>query len=213
MIDEDTAHKAKEMLGELKENVKLITFTQEHECDSCTQNNDLAEAFSGLSDKIQHEVYDFLLNREMSEKYRIDKIPALAVVSGNRDYGIRFYGIPSGYEFTSLLEAVRMVSTGEHGLSPDTVERVATLRSEMHIQVFVTPTCPYCPRAVVLAHRLALLSEHVRSDMVEAIEFPHLAQKYSVMGVPRSVFNEEDYIEGAVPEKLLVDKIMEVAGR
>jgi glutaredoxin-like protein len=213
MIDNDTAHKAKEMLGELKQKVKLITFTQEHECTYCIQNNDLAEAFSGLSDKISHEIYDFLLDSETSEKYRIDKIPALAVVSEEKDYGIRFYGIPSGYEFTSLLEAVRMVSTGDHGLSPDTVERIASLTKPMHIQVFVTPTCPYCPRAVVLAHRLALLSDHIRSDMVEAIEFPHLTQKYSVMGVPRSVFNEADYIEGAVPEKLLVDKIMEVGGR
>ena len=134
------------------------------------------------------------------------------MVSETQDYGIRFYGIPSGYEFTSLLEAVMLVSTGDHGLTPETVKRIGSLRRDVHIQVFVTPTCPYCPRAVVLAHRLAFLSERIRSDMVEAIEFPHLAQKFSVMGVPKSVLNDSDSIEGAVPEKLFVDKIVEIAG-
>ncbi|KPJ87333.1 MAG: glutaredoxin [Spirochaetes bacterium DG_61] len=210
MIDQSTANKAREMLGELEEKVKLITFTQEIECTYCRQNNDLARDFSDLSDKIIHEVYDFQKDREMVDRYHIDKIPALAVVSETKDYGIRFYGIPSGYEFTSLVEAVRLISTGDHGLSSETVDRVSSLKKDVHIQVFVTPTCPYCPRAVVTAHKLALVSEHIRSDMVEAIEFPHLTQKFNVMGVPRSVFNDRDYIEGAVPEKLFVDKIVEI---
>ena len=213
MIDERTASKAKELLGELKEKVKLITFTQEFECMYCQQNNDLARALSGLSDKLIYEAYDLVKDKEMSDKYRIDKIPALAVVSEKKDFGIRFFGIPSGYEFTSLLEAVRIVSTHDHGLSQDTVEKISSINKDVHLQVFVTPTCPYCPRSVILAHKLSLVSDRIRGDMVEAMEFPHLAQKYSVMGVPRTVFNEGDYIEGAVPEKIFVDKLIEVVKR
>jgi len=93
------------------------------------------------------------------------------------------------------------------------VKKLEEIDRDVHIQVFVTPTCPYCPRSVVLAHKLALASEHIRADMVEAMEFPHLANRYSVMGVPRSVFNEKDFIEGAVPEPLYVDKIMEIVNR
>jgi predicted DsbA family dithiol-disulfide isomerase len=86
------------------------------------------------------------------------------------------------------------------------------LKAPIHIQVYVTPTCPYCPRAVVLAHKLALLSENVRADMIEAIEFPHLANKHAVMGVPKSVINETYYVEGAVPEKSFVDKLLKALG-
>ena len=212
MIDEKTVQKGKELLGKLKETVKLITFTQENECLYCQQNRDLAEAVSGLSDRILYEVYDFVSDKKISDKYGIDKIPAIAVISENKDNGIRFFGIPSGYEFTSLLEAVRIVSTNEHGLSPETVEKLSSINKDVHIQVFVTPTCPYCPRAVILARKLAVISDYIRSDMVESIEFPHLANKYNVMGVPRIIFNERDYIEGAVPEKIFVDKVLEVVG-
>jgi len=76
--------------------------------------------------------------------------------------------------------------------------------------VYVTPTCPYCPRAVLLAHKLALASDLVTADMVEATEFPHLANKYHVYGVPRTVINEVIHIEGAVPEGALLPQLMTV---
>ena len=65
----------------------------------------------------------------------------------------------------------------------------------------------------MLAHKLAVASDHIRSDVVEASEFPHLVTRYNVMGVPRSIFNEKDFIEGAVPEKIFVDKIVEIQNR
>ena len=208
MLDKNTAQKTKELLGELGGRVKLIVFTQETECMFCAQNKELAQDMAGLSDKIAVEVYDFLKDERAVKRYGIDKIPALAVTGENADYGIRFFGIPSGYEFISLIEAIKLVSSGEHGLSEDTVRKVSAVKTPVHIQVYVTPTCPYCPRAVVLAHKLALLSENVRADMIEAIEFPHLANKHAVMGVPKSVINESYFVEGAVPEKAFVDKIL-----
>jgi alkyl hydroperoxide reductase subunit AhpF len=77
------------------------------------------------------------------------------------------------------------------------------------MQVFVTPTCPYCPQAVVLAHKMAAASPLVRADMVEAQEFPHLATKYQVMGVPRTVINETTHVEGAAPESMVLGKLRE----
>ncbi len=213
MIDRETAKKGKQFLGKLIKSVKLITFTQETECSFCIQNRELMKDVSELSDKIVFEVYDFVSERDIVEKYGIDKIPATAVVTDSQDFGIRFFGIPSGYEFTSLLEAIKTVSTGDHDLSTETVEKLAHLKKDVHIQVFVTPTCPYCSRSVILAHKLAVASEHVRGEMIEALEFPYLANKYNVMGVPRSIFNEKDFIEGAVPEKVYVDKIVEVVNR
>ncbi len=196
--------------------VKLVVFTQEVECQYCRETRQIAEELAELSDKLSVEVYDFLADQASVQAYRVDKIPAIAIVRGGerpKDYGIRYYGIPSGYEFSSLVEDILMVSSGESGLSQETKEAIAGIRVPVHIQVFVTPTCPYCPRAVRLAHQLALESDWITADMVEAIEFPHLAYKYEVMGVPRTVINETYHIEGAVPEHMLVERLLQaVAG-
>jgi len=140
----------------------------------------------------------------------VDKIPAI-VVKGERDYGVRFYGVPAGYEFSSLLEAIKAVSPGESGLAPETKEALRGLEAPLHLQVFVTLTCPYCPRAVQLAQRMAIESEMVRADMVEASEFPHLAHKYNVFAVPKTVLNEELSFEGALPESLFLEELMKAA--
>lgn len=63
---------------------------------------------------------------------------------------------------------------------------------------------------MVLAHNLALASEHIQADMVEASEFPHLANKYQVYGVPRTVINEVIHLEGAYPEEMLLPELMQV---
>jgi glutaredoxin-like protein len=210
MIDKEIIKKGKELLGELINPVKLVTFTQDIECELCHQNVELVTDMSKIDKKIGYELFDFQKDSDQKEHYGIDKIPAIALVDEKKDYGIRFYGIPSGYEFVSLIEAIRTVSTGEHRLNAETQKRIKAIDKAVHIQVFVTPTCPYCPQAVALAHRLAYYNDAVRSDMVEVMEFPHLANKYGVMGVPRSVINEDHFIEGAVPEKVFVDKILEV---
>lgn len=193
--------------------VNLVVFTQEIECDYCNDTRSLVEELGGLSEKLKVQVYDFVSDQEEVKKYGIDKIPALAVTGPkNRDYGIRFYGIPGGYEFTSLLEAVEMVSRGEAEISPGTREFLDSLDQDLHFQVFVTPTCPYCPRAVVLAHVLAMASDRVTADMVEVSEFPQLAVKYQVQGVPRTVINETIVQEGAAPEEMLISKLKEELG-
>jgi len=212
--EEDRQHLIKEFEA-LKNPVKLLMFTQELECEYCRETRLIAEEIAELSDSISVEVYNFVTDKEVAEQYGIDKIPAIAILQGGdqpTDYGIRYYGIPSGYEFSSLIEDVMMVSQGESGLSEATKTQVAGLTEPVHIQVFVTPTCPYCTRAVRLAHQLALESDLIRADMVEAIEFPHLSMKYQVQGVPRTVINEMVHIEGAVPEPMLMARFKEAVG-
>ena len=125
-----------------------------------------------------------------------------------KDYSIRLYGVPSGYEFGTLIEDLLMVSRGQLELADHTPEELKRLTEPVRIQAYVTPTCPYCPRAVLLAHRLAMASELITSDMVEASEFPHLANRYQVYGVPRTVVNDVVHVEGAVPETALVSQLM-----
>lgn len=215
LLNEQVQNQVKQAFEKLSGPVKLLVFTQGEggavECDFCAETRQLVEEIAALSDKITLEVRDFVADSALAEQYRIDKIPAIAILGGGaepKDYGIRLYGIPSGYEFSTLIEDILMVSGSDPALQPGTLEELKRLKEPVHIQVFVTPTCPYCPRAVTLAHKLALASDLVTADMVEATEFPHLANKYHVFGVPRTVINEKIHIEGAVPEAMLVQRMM-----
>ncbi len=210
LMDDKTREDVREMLRELTGPVKLLVFTQQFECQFCKETRQIAEEVAELNDLITVEVRDFVADEAYARQLGLDKIPAIAILGANdHDYGIRFYGIPSGYEFISLLEAIRLVSTGELQLSEETLRYLNALEGDLHLQVFVTPTCPYCPRAVMLAHQMAFASARVRADMIEANEFPHLSMRYNVMGVPRTVINEDTFIEGAAPETMLVAKIQE----
>jgi glutaredoxin-like protein len=196
--------------------VKIVLFTQDEsalECEYCTETRQLLEEVSALSNQITLEVYDFVRDAQLAEQYHIDKIPAVAILSDDptpKDYGIRLYGVPAGYEFSSLIEDILMVSQQKSALHVKTLDELKKLTQPVNIQVFVTPTCPYCPRAVVLAHQLAMASEWITASMVEANEFPHLSNKYQVYGVPRTVIEDVIHVEGAVPEATLVGELMRV---
>jgi glutaredoxin-like protein len=210
LLSEQDQQTLRELFDAIQHPVKLVMFTQEFECQFCRETRQISEEVAALSDHIELTVFDLVKDKEQAEAYKVDKIPAIAVLRGGdepRDYGIRYFGIPSGYEFSSLIEDIRMVGSGDSGLAESTRTWLANLDEELHLQVFVTPTCPYCPQAVVLAHKMAMESDLVTADMVEATEFPHLAQKYQVMGVPRTVINETVFQEGAAPEGMMIAKM------
>ena len=141
LLSEEIKKEVQTELQGLEKEVKLIVFTQEIECEYCNENRLLAEEIASLSDKIKVEVYNFTLDKNKVEEYKIDKIPAIAVCDETgKDYGIRFYGIPAGYEFTSLMEAMRIVSSGESGLEEESKKELQKLNKPVHIQVFVTLT-------------------------------------------------------------------------
>jgi glutaredoxin-like protein len=195
-----------EAFKNLKQNVTLKFFTQDMECRFCKETRELLEELQGVSNRVKVEIYDFVKDASLAKELGISRIPAIAVC-GEKDYGIRFYGIPSGYEFASLVAAIRLVANAEVKLSAESKAFLDGLAADVHLQVFVTPTCPYCPPAVILAQQMAFYSPRVKSDMIEATEFPQLSQKYNVYGVPRTVINDKEFIEGAASEKQLIEKI------
>jgi len=173
----------------------------------CKETRQLLEEVASLSDKIDLRIFDFKAEAEKAAARGIDMIPA-TVLAGARDYGIRFFGIPSGYEYTSLLEALIDVSKGTTSLSAKTKEALKTVGRDIHIQVFITPTCVYCSRAVRLAHQFALESPFIQADMIESQEFPKLADRFNVRGVPKTVIDGTHAIEGAVPEDVFLDHVL-----
>jgi glutaredoxin-like protein len=200
----------------LDKNVKLVFFGKKIGCDYCLDTEMILKELASLSDKITFENHNFELERELREKYGVDKVPAIAVVQdsdGEKDFGIRFYGIPSGYEFSSIIESIVTVSTGETNLSDETKRALREIKTPLHIQVFVTPTCPYCPKAVVLAYKFAVESPYIRSDVVESTEFPELADKYGVYAVPKIVINDSIEFEGVLPESYFLQKVFEAISK
>jgi len=139
IIPENDREIIKKELADLSGKVKLINFTQEIECQFCRETKTLLTEISELSDKIGIEIYNFITDSEMTNKYKIDKIPA-TVIMGEDDKGIRFYGIPSGYEFVTLLDTIKMVTAGQSGLGDKSREFLAQLKKPVHLQVFITPT-------------------------------------------------------------------------
>jgi glutaredoxin-like protein len=162
ILDDKVKEEVKKMFKELKNPVTLVVFTQDSlislpglECETCKDNRLLMEEVASLSDKISVEIVDFVKDKQKVEEYKIDKIPA-TVIKGEKDYGIRIYGMPAGYEFPTLLSGIRNVSNASSDLSDESKEAIHKITIPVHIQVFVTLTCPYCASAASLAHRCLL---------------------------------------------------------
>jgi glutaredoxin-like protein len=206
LLSDDVRQQVTQSLAGLTNPVKLVVFTQEMECQFCRENRQLAEEIQVLSPRLSLEVYNFVLDRPQVEKYRIERIPAI-VVEGERDYGIRFYGVPAGYEFASLLEAIKLVSHGNPGFSPLFLSRLESIPVPLNLKVFVTLTCPYCAPQVHLAHRLALARPGITAEMIESAEFPVLANRFQVQAVPRTVVNDQHVLEGAMPDEVFLERL------
>ncbi len=208
-----------EFFSKMANPVKLIVFIGKEHCQYCDQLKQLVSELSELSDKLDYEIVDFDTDegKELAAKYRIDRAPATTVTQDGRDMGVRFFGLPAGHEFSAFLEDIVDVSNTNTDLMPESKDDLSKIERDVRILVFVTPTCPYCPLAVRMAHKFAIENANagkgrILGDMVEAIEYPEWADQYSVMAVPKIVIqvDGEDKVqfEGAYPEKMFMEKLL-----
>jgi alkyl hydroperoxide reductase subunit AhpF len=133
--------------------VRLIFFTQALGCETCRITEQILDEVAPLGDKIELVKKNYAIDRAEAERLGITRIPAVAVVRlqehheetgetllREHDYGIRFYGVPSGYEFMSFIGAILDVSSGDSQLAPESRALVAQITQPTHFQVFTTPT-------------------------------------------------------------------------
>ncbi len=139
MVKEKDREKLTTAFNKMENGVKIVMFTQETECPRCEMTRNVLEEISSLSDKLSLEVYDFVTDTDFVKKYGVDKIPATALV-GDKDYGIRFYGFPAGYEFTALIEDIVDVGKRNPGLSAEAMTELAKVDRPVHIQVIISST-------------------------------------------------------------------------
>lgn len=216
MLSDDIRGQVVEILASMQQPVEVVFFgTQDPTCEYCADTERLLKEIAELSDDISLQSYDLEADAELAQQYGIDKAPGFSIMARDEDqitdYGIRYAGIPAGHEFTSLINDLLIVSQRKSGLSDETRQALTELDQPVHLQVFVTPTCPYCPRSVVLAHQFAFESDMIVAEMVEAMEFPELADRYGVSGVPHTSINfGAGEVIGAAPEAQLLAEIQSV---
>ena len=139
LIGEEDAAEIRKRLVDLSNPVKLIHFTEELNVPYASEAKQLLEELAALSPKLSLEVYNFVLDKQRRSEYGVDKVPA-TIVRNSKDYGIRFYGFPAGYEFAMLLDAILAVSNGDSGLAAETREKLSKIAQPVHLEVLVTPT-------------------------------------------------------------------------
>jgi glutaredoxin-like protein len=203
-----------EAFAEVKEPVQVLFFGSKDNCEYCNDTQQLLEEVTALNDKVELSVYDMQEHQDVASKFNVTNAPGIVIAARDgakvTNLGIQFSGIPSGHEFSTLINDIVIVSKRESGLNEKTREFLKNLDKPLHLQVFVTPTCPYCPRAVLLAHQMAMENpQMIRAEGVEATEFPDLANRFNVRGVPQTVINSgAGTVVGAVPEQNLLAEIM-----
>ncbi len=139
LIQESDAEEIRLRLKGMVDPVKLVHFTQELNLEYGRETRQMLEELVLLSDNLSLEIYNFLLDHEKVAEYGVDKVPATAIRNG-KDFGIRFFGLPAGYEFSAVLDAILAVSKGDSGLQPESREKLAKLSQPLHLEVFSTPT-------------------------------------------------------------------------
>ncbi|OGF15652.1 MAG: hypothetical protein A2W00_01085 [Candidatus Eisenbacteria bacterium RBG_16_71_46] len=147
LLDAKTQSRLRTLFTEIRHPVKLLMFTQAEggalECSMCSETRTLVEELGALSDGLETEIRDLVADADLARLYGIDKLPAIAILAAGspaKDARIRFYGIPSGYEFGSLIETILMVGRQDHGLGAAALEALRRLKTPAHVQVYVTPT-------------------------------------------------------------------------
>jgi glutaredoxin-like protein len=198
-------------LAGLTHDVTLLFFTQTIAApETALIARQVIDEVAELSDRVSVEEANLILDRERSAQFGIDRIPAIVLLRDGADTRMRFLGAPAGYEFSSLVESIILAGTDDSGLTPESKALIAERVTEpMEIKVFVTPTCPHCPRAVTLAHRMAVESPNISATCVEATEFHDLSRQYRVTGVPKTVATGGAEILGALPEEQFVRGLLE----
>ena len=197
---------------EFKEAVTIKLFSQAIGCESCETVEALVEELRSAvgEDKIAYELYSPVIDKEKAEEYGIDRIPTI-VIEGDKDYGIRYIGLPAGLEFSTLVQGILQVSKREPKLAPQTIEQLKNIDIPIELMVFVTTSCGYCPSAAITAYNFALASDYITAKVIDASENPDLAERFQVVGVPKIVINEgtAEFV-GAQPENAFLGYIVSV---
>jgi glutaredoxin-like protein len=197
---------AKFQLTKLSGDVRLRVFAVPDHCVFCNTVEELVGKLSEMSEKIMVLRSGFGPEEPAAKDYGIERHPAI-VIDGKRDYGIRFFGIPMGFQFGVLVEDLVMASTGVTDLSEEVKIKLRSVKSPVNMQVFTLPDCPGSPRMARAAHKFCIENVNITADIIDVLEFRDLAAEKQVLETPKTVINGKVEIQGVVPERDLADLV------
>lgn len=204
---------------ELRRPVKIDLFTQREvdlfipgrpQCPTCKPTREMLQELAALSDLLSLRVHILEEAQEEARRMGIERIPGI-LLRGSDGARLKFYGLPGGMEFPGFVESIVDLSRGESLLSPESQRALRKVKKDITVRVFVTPTCPYCPQMARAAYHLALANPRIHPEVIQAGEFPDLAQRYGVKAVPLTIIDDRVAIPGAVPERGLVEQVVKAA--
>ncbi len=212
-LDEKIQGQVREMLAPIQNPVELVVFT--------TSGIELPGQEVGLQDETLGLLKEVVaLNPNLSLEQRslhsdpeahalgLSYAPTILLrEKGSNRSNIRFLGLPAGYEFGTLMEALLMLGTGDSKLGEKSQADLQKVTAPVRMQAFVTPTCPYCPQAVLATFKMAYHNPNVIAEGVEANEFPTLSRRYNISGVPDTIIsgNTQQRILGGQPDRVFVE--------
>jgi glutaredoxin-like protein len=191
MLPDDFKAEFKTRLPGFKQKVKVLYFTSKTACNACAEGLRFIEELAKISDKLIMVVHDMDEKPELAESCGVDKVPAYVLLAeSGRDYGIRFFGVPSGEAVESFAYALSLIAKAVEITADATLEKIMDVTRPVHMEVFTTPQCPVCAEVIQTAHLIAYINDNIRADMIDTKTFPALAKKYNIQSVPKIVLNE-----------------------
>ncbi|MDX2007883.1 MAG: thioredoxin family protein [Meiothermus sp.] len=221
MLPEQIQQQVREALSELTQEVEVVVFkgglistVGEGEVGLQDEALALLREVAELSDRVTVEERSLLTDPE-AQALGLTHAPTLLFrEKGSSRSNIRFLGLPSGYEFATLIETLVMLGTGRSDLGERSRAELEGLSEPVRMQSFVTPTCPYCPRAVLAAYKLAFHNPQVIAEGVEASEFPRLSGQFRISGVPDTIISgrRQERVLGGQPDRVFLEAVLKASG-
>jgi glutaredoxin-like protein len=144
VLNDQLVKQINEVFEGIQEPVQVLFFGSKDNCDYCNEAKQLLEEVTALNDKLELSVYDMQENADVAGQFNVTKAPGIVIAAKDnaevKNLGIQFSGIPSGHEFSTLINDILIVSKRESGLDAKTREFLKNIDKPLHLQVFVTPT-------------------------------------------------------------------------
>lgn len=194
--------------GQLKQPVRLVVFVKDA---SCTAVVELARAIKAQLGKITLEIYDIVMDRDKTEQYAIKRVPALVVQSGDNRM-VTLYGQPENLSLELLLNAIRNVSEKKIWFPEEVRKLLQQLTHDVAIRVFIDANSQESKFVAETAIGLAFGSECIAVDIILAADFPDLVAKYRVSTLPKTLFGENQQLEGSILESDFLSMLFQAEG-
>lgn len=168
----------------------------------------LLTAIAGLTDKIKLDIYT--LDSEKANQKGITRSPTILIDPGKLK--VSYVGAPVGEEGRTLIMAIILASNNGTLFSEPSLKRLLDLKEPRHIQVFVSPTCPYCPQHALVAISAAIaLPDLISVEIIEMYENRDYMDKYHIISVPFTAINDVPIGGGVRPPETFVEEILSVS--